>query len=725
LNPNQTEYGLSYSNAVNGTIEATWSLSGMDGYAEIISSDNEGCTIQTTMITGGLVQGTLTCSLKKKYNNSTLFTLSKTVELLNDNIAETDSGICQALFDAGLCANNTYITKEEAALITADDLQPGSSAPTSVFYSQQENIKSFEGFEHFINVTEIKAYTFHDCRKLTTITLPSNLTRISSCAFYNNNALEGNIVIPDGVTIIEDNAFHFCRSLISITIPEGVTSIGERAFESCEKLQTVNTLGSITSISPSLFNNCKALTSIIIPQTVENIGYSAFNYCKSLSSIIIPEGVKEIEGFVFQSCTALTELYISSTVSSIDPSATRENGLLNIIVSDDNNTYSSIDGVLFNKTKTTLIKYAKDSIQPTYVTPTGVTAIGGGAFYDCTSLSSVIISEGVTEVKERAFYNCGKLTSISLPSSLVSIGTNAFAYCNSLQEMYSYALNAPTLSTYVFAGNVKIVFVLKIPILAIGYDLNRWGEYSDSGYFTIEHLYEPTECTSLNITANDVKGRKTTTSIYWAAMTNGIDLMTNQVINDYELSGIAESEPFPQNTSTTDTVQIEISFTYLGVTVTTTITQGVWVEYEYTLDLNDEWRESSAIVNPDAALYDGVYESYSNYNVNSGLAFMYIDIFGYDTFKLYIRSYAESTYDYVMVSQLDKEITGSTTYSNTTLVKAHTRGNQQSGTAISSYTLVEFAGITAGDHRITVMYKKDSGVNSGDDRAYILIPKNQ
>jgi hypothetical protein len=78
-----------------------------------------------------------------------------------------------------------------------------------------------------------------------------------------------------------------------------------------------------------------------------------------------------------------------------------------------------------------------------------------------------------------------------------------------------------------------------------------------------------------------------------------------------------------------------------------------------------------------------------------------------------------------MVSQLDKTIDGNTNYSNTTLVKAHTRGNQQSGTAVSSYTLVEYTGISSGSHTITIVYRKDGSGHSGDDRGYVLIPKSQ
>ena len=143
----------------------------------------------------------------------------------------------------------------------------------------------------------------------------------------------------------------------------------------------------------------------------------------------------------------------------------------------------------------------------------------------------------------------------------------------------------------------------------------------------------------------------------------------------------------------------------------------------YTVNLNSQWEATTAVSNPDSALYDGVYRSSSNYNVNNGYAIMYITIKDCSSFKMHIRSYAESNYDYVMVSQLDQTITGSTSYSNTTLVKAHTRGNQQSGTALSNYTLVEFTGITSGEHIITVVYRKDGSQHSGDDRGYVLIEK--
>ena len=143
----------------------------------------------------------------------------------------------------------------------------------------------------------------------------------------------------------------------------------------------------------------------------------------------------------------------------------------------------------------------------------------------------------------------------------------------------------------------------------------------------------------------------------------------------------------------------------------------------YEIDLNNQWQLSSTISNPDSSLYDGVYESFSNKNVNNTAAICTITIDGYENFKLYVRSYAQSYYDYVVVSNLDCTLSNGTT--SGTNVKFTSSGNQQSGTAIGNYTLVEYSGIDKGLHTIQVMYRKDGYTNSGKDQGYLLIPKNQ
>lgn len=144
----------------------------------------------------------------------------------------------------------------------------------------------------------------------------------------------------------------------------------------------------------------------------------------------------------------------------------------------------------------------------------------------------------------------------------------------------------------------------------------------------------------------------------------------------------------------------------------------------YTIDLNSQWQQSTSQANPDSTLYDGVYESFSNYNVGYGYAKMYVRIDGYETFSLYIRSYAESSYDYTIAMSIDTDVTSNPS-TGTSGVKAHTSGKQSNGTAITNYTKVTYSGLDGGSHYICIVYRKDGSVNSGNDRGYVLVPKTQ
>lgn len=143
---------------------------------------------------------------------------------------------------------------------------------------------------------------------------------------------------------------------------------------------------------------------------------------------------------------------------------------------------------------------------------------------------------------------------------------------------------------------------------------------------------------------------------------------------------------------------------------------GVNIFPEYSVNLNDQWRLSEEIPNPDPEQFDGVYESFSNWNVSNGAADMNIEIENYSDFTIYIRSDAESIFDYVDVYELDEEYTGN--------VYATTKSKQNSGTNIGVYQQVTFTKIPAGKHTIYIRYRKDGSGNQGTDRGYVLIPKH-
>lgn len=127
-----------------------------------------------------------------------------------------------------------------------------------------------------------------------------------------------------------------------------------------------------------------------------------------------------------------------------------------------------------------------------------------------------------------------------------------------------------------------------------------------------------------------------------------------------------------------------------------------------------------SVTNPNSALYDGVYQA-ANKGVNSSYGVAKITFEGYTTFNVYIRSYAESNYDYTIASTLDAS-SYPTAYNTSGKVQAHTRGNQKSGTTISDYTKVSYT-TDGAQHFIYIVYRKDSSQDSNADLGYFLIEK--
>ena len=303
-------FRLSYPQSVTGQVSAVWSLEGLDGYAVIDSQDNESCIVKKLQESALLVSGTITCAVTKKSGES-LFTLTKTVDVINDAIAETDAGICKALYDAGLCANETYITKDEAAVITAENLNPG----TSIFAAQTSNIKSFNGFKHFVKVTEVPKNCFYDCRELSSIKLPSGVTKLGDSCLSDCRALT-SIELPSGLTSIGDRCFYNDTKLASIEIPSGVTSLPKLCFQQCSALASVKLPSALTSFGYSCFRTCRALTAIDLPSGIRSLSSSCF-YSSGLISIKLPAAVRSIDTECFAFCDNLTSIELPSGLTSI------------------------------------------------------------------------------------------------------------------------------------------------------------------------------------------------------------------------------------------------------------------------------------------------------------------------------------------------------------------------------------------------------------------------
>ena len=249
-----------------------------------------------------------------------------------------------------------------------------------------------------------------------------------------------DVVIPDSVTSIGENAFYWCGSLTSIIIPDSMTSIGDSAFYECKSLTSITIPDSVTSIGRYAFYGCTSLTSITIPDSVTSIGYEAFCGCKSLTSITIPDGVTSIGHCAFYGCKSLTSITIPNSVISIGYNAFCGCKSLTSIIITDLKAWLEIDfGNYWSDSRYNF--FLRNNKITKLTIPDDVTSIGNGAFSDCKSLTSITIPDSVTSIGKDAFGGCESLTSITIPDSVISIGERAFEDCTSLTSIKIAASN--------------------------------------------------------------------------------------------------------------------------------------------------------------------------------------------------------------------------------------------------------------------------------------------
>ena len=243
------------------------------------------------------------------------------------------------------------------------------------------------------------------------------VTRIESDAFKRSTALT-SVTIPRSVTSIGGGIFQECSSLTSINIEEGNPVFDSREncnaiIETASNTLIVGCKGStipngVTSIGKNAFLGCTALTSFNIPNHVVTIGKSAFEGCSGLTSINIPNSVTSIGNEAFTGCSTLTKVELNN----------------NDIVSKRYNT----------STGSSIITIFGGQVKEYYLGE-DVTSIGDGAFYGCSNLTTVQMTDNVTSIGEYAFSGCEKLASINISNKVTSIGDFAFRNCFKLTSI--------------------------------------------------------------------------------------------------------------------------------------------------------------------------------------------------------------------------------------------------------------------------------------------------
>ena len=243
---------------------------------------------------------------------------------------------------------------------------------------------------------------------------------------------------------------------------------------------------SVTGIRSEAFSGRTGLTSVTIPESVTGIGSQAFEGCSGLTSVTIPEAVTGIGSQAFSGCT----------------------GLQSIVVAENNSSYASLEGVLFNKDKTTLIQ-CPGKKAGAYMIPSSVINIGEYTFQGCGGLTSITIPKSVTNIGNAAFSGCTGLTSVTIPESVTSIDSEAFEGCTGLTSVIWNARNCTNhtlaspfsncanIITFTFGDNVEQIPAYlcrdmdKLTSITIPEAATSIGQYAFSGCTSLTSVTIP------------------------------------------------------------------------------------------------------------------------------------------------------------------------------------------------------------------------------------------
>lgn len=229
-----------------------------------------------------------------------------------------------------------------------------------------------------------------------------------------------------------------------------VTVIGEYAFECCDYLKRIVLPRSLKRIEECAFWNCRNLTEAKFDDSLEYMGNGAFYSCP-LSEVYLSAHLKN----------SITELFTGDRYVPMESRDdddwfeifTREE-LKAIRVSEKDFRFTTEDGVLFDKDKTTLLCYPSRKDGISYTVPDGITVIGRDAFYESRQLQQVILPDTLKQIEDHAFF-CSGIEKIRIPDGVKTINKTAFQNCNELKEIY-----LPKNLEKKFGGNLRAPTVI-------------------------------------------------------------------------------------------------------------------------------------------------------------------------------------------------------------------------------------------------------------------------
>ena len=308
-------------------------------------------------------------------------------------------------------------------------------------------------------IASVGAMAFTGCSKLRSFSVAEGSLSYKSAAgllldgtgktlLYGVN---GDVVVPDGVKTVNDNAFQQHYGLSSIVLPSSIESIGEYAFEECSSLSSVDLGSSVTMIGDSAFNSTSSLTSIVLPDSVSKVGNYAFRD-SHLVRISVPDTLTSFGLDAFYGCNDIMSVEIREADGIAEDVKT---AMINAGVSpaakwimplpDGTDYIEEANGIEWTfkvEEGKAVLGSSKDSTSAVDRSTSGnieipsklgnrhVTSIGLSAFSQCNMIESIIAPNSIESISDSAFKGCSSLVAMLVPDSITSIHESAFDGCS-------------------------------------------------------------------------------------------------------------------------------------------------------------------------------------------------------------------------------------------------------------------------------------------------------
>lgn len=305
------------------------------------------------------------------------------------------------------------------------------------FSSQAKEIVLPETLENISN------QAFGYSKKLQEINIPSKVTEVPDEAFDTCISLK-NVLFNNNITKIGYRAFWGCAEIIDLVLPNSLKTIDKSAFESCSNIRSIQFNEGLETIEHSAFAYCGLVEELNFPTSLRMIGDYAFIQSTTIKSLSFNEGLETIGEGAFYYNTSLLTVTIPSSVKSIgyDCFTSSDSALQKFVVSDDSNYYKTIDNVLFTKDGKELVCYPADlpylSKNTIYVVPNGTEIIGDHAFYNAITLSSITLPSSIKKIERAPFYMCRSLSEFKYLGT-----TEEFKLIQTENEVFSEELIVP------------------------------------------------------------------------------------------------------------------------------------------------------------------------------------------------------------------------------------------------------------------------------------------